>query len=355
MAHHVRITAALPLAMLSTLAAGSCAPERDTSLSSSSPSAEAQQRETISTAEPGSAACAGNTGEVLAVYHGVPFYSNGSCTGTWAGVYQCPEVVKRYNLHMDWHGHARTYCDPDAARERNLIFLPNQRESPGRNGDIVAFDGPSCGKGVGHVGLRCGTPDAAHWQLCDQNRAWSAFDNPLELTRTGGALDTFDPSCLVCGVSRPGWDFTDVHGLGTESYAWTLNGMSLVSVDAAAIRLDPGPRAPQLVSPSGLRLNPDPTCGGYGKLHVFMKSRAANRALRVHFTTLSDGIWDDAKAQSAPIPWSGSWNDVVVELAANPRWINGGRIDQIRIDPVRQAGFSGDEDALEVDWMRFDP
>lgn len=213
MAHQVRITAALPLAMLSMLSAGSCASELDTS-PSPSPSA-VQQKETSSTVELAVAACAGNTGEVLAVYQGVPFYSNGSCTGTWAGAHQCPEVVKRYNQHMDWHGHARTYCDPDAARERNQIFLPDQREPPGRNGDIVAFDGPSCGKGVGHVGLRCGTPDATHWQLCDQNRAWSAFDNPVEL--------------------------------------------------------------------------------------------------------------------------------------------NGDRIDQIRIDPVREAGFSSDEDVLDIDWMRLDP
>lgn len=353
MPHHVRITAALLPAMLSMLAASSCSPDLDTSLWPSS--SEVQEEQAISTAQPGSSACAGNTGEVLAVYNGVPFYSNGSCTGTWSGSYQCPEVVKRYNEHMDWHGHAATYCDPDAARERNLIFLPNQPESPGRNGDIVAFDGPSCGKGVGHVGIRCGTPDAAHWQLCDQNRTWSAHDNPLQLTRTGGALDTFEPSCLVCGVSRPGWDFSDVHGLGSESYRWTLNGMSLVSADAAAIRLDPGPRAPQLVSPSGLRLEPDPLFGGYGKLHVFMKSRAANRAIRVHFTTLSDGVWDEVKAQSAPIPRNGSWNDVVVDLAANPSWINGGRIDQIRIDPVRQGDFSSDEDVLDIDWIRFDP
>jgi hypothetical protein len=350
----LRLTAALPLTVLPLIAAPGCARDIDPS---PSPTTEVRQREETTAAAKAEAAssCAGNAGEILATYYGVPFYSNGTCTGTWEGSYQCPEVVKRYNQHMDWHGHARTYCDPDTARERNLIFLPNQRDSPGLNGDIVAFDGPSCGKGVGHVGLRCGTPDATHWQLCDQNRTQRARDNPLYLRRIGGALDTFGPSCLVCGSSRPGWDFSDVHGLGTGSYGWTLTGMRLVSADAAAIHLEPGDSDPQMLSPAGLRLNPDPSAGGYGRLHIFLRSRAEDRRLRVYFTTASDGAWDEAKAQSVRIPDNARWNDVVVNLAANPLWASGDRIDQIRIDPAPRGDLSSAEDVIDIDWMRFDP
>ena len=95
--------------------------------------------------------CAGNSGDVLTTYQGVPFYSNGSCTGTWNGEFQCPDAVKRYARHQDWHGNASTYCEADALRERNLILLPNESASPGLDGDIVAFGGPSCGKGVGQA------------------------------------------------------------------------------------------------------------------------------------------------------------------------------------------------------------
>lgn len=354
MLHHARRAAALPLSVLQLLAAAGCTRDVDTSPPASREVLESEAA-AAATEPPAPSSCAGNTGATLTTYHGVPFYSNGTCTGTWDGVYQCPEVVKRYSQHLDWHGHARTYCEPDALRERNLILLSNDSASPGRNGDIVAFDGPSCGKGVGHVGLRCGTPDATHWQLCDQNRTRRSSDDPLRLTRTGGALDTFYPGCLVCGASRPGWDFSDVHGLGTGTYGWTITDLSLASADAAAIHLSPGGPRPQLLSPSSLRLNPDPAAGGYGRLHIFLKASAGTRALRVHFTTASDRTWDELKAQSALIPGNAGWNDVVVDLAANPRWIAGDRIDQIRIDPVRRAGFAGDPGVIDLDWMRFDP
>ena len=300
------------------------------------------------------AACAGNSGAVLTTYFGVPFYSNGTCTGTWEGAYQCPEVVKRYSLHEDWHGNAGTYCDRDALRRRNLILVPNEESSPTLNGDIVAFDGPSCGKGVGHVGLRCGARDANHWSLCDENRTSRAANNPLELTRTGGALDSFGTSCLVCGSSRPGWDFSDVEGLGTGTHGWTLTDMRLVSADSTAIRLDPGATAPQMLSPAGLRLNPDSREGGYGRLHLFLRSSAGTRWLRVHFTTESDGAWDEAKVQFAAIPASGGWSDIVVDLARNPRWTSGERIDQIRIDPIQTRYLVSGGGVIEIDWMRFD-
>jgi hypothetical protein len=301
-----------------------------------------------------SAVCAGNSGDVLTTYFGVPFYSNGTCTGTWQGSYQCPEVVKRYSLHPDWHGNAVTYCDRDALRRRNLILVPNDESAPALNGDIVAFDGPSCGKGVGHVGLRCGARDADHWSLCDQNRTSRAANNPLELTRRGGAIDSFGTSCLVCGSSRPGWDFSDVEGLGTDTHGWTLTDLRLVSADRAAIRLDPGASAPRMLSPAGLRLNPDPRAGGYGRLHIFLRSSAGTRWLGVHFTTESDGAWDDAKAQFAAIPGGGGWNEVVVELVGNPRWVSGERIDQIRIDPVQTGYRAASGGVIEIDWMRFD-
>lgn len=351
MRHHVQIVAALLLLVFPMLATLDCASGGDASPLASG---ETQETEALAAAPDDSVACAGNSGVPLTTYHGVPFYSNGSCTGTWDGSYQCPEVVKRYSQHMDWHGHARTYCDPDTARERNLIFLPNQRDSLGLNGDIVAFGGPNCGRGVGHVGLRCGTPDARHWQLCDQNRTQRADDDPLRLTRVGGALATFEPSCLVCGSSRPGWDFSDVHGLGTGSFGWTLEDMILVSADAGSIRLSPGDSSPQLLSPSALRLNPNPAAGGYGQLHLFLRSRGVSRSLRVHFTTASDRDWDEEKAVEAPIPATTGWNDVVVDLAQNPRWITGGRIDQIRIVPVRQRRASSSGDVVDLDWIRFD-
>ena len=298
--------------------------------------------------------CAGNSGAVLTIYQGVPFYSNGSCTGTWNGEYQCPEAVKRYNRHLDWHGNASTYCEADALRERNLILLPNEGASPGLDGDIIAFDGPSCGKGVGHVGVRCGTPDARHWELCDQNRAWRASDNPLRLRRSGGALDSFTPSCLVCGASRPGWDFSDTVGLGSGSHGFTLVDMRLVSVDQASIRIEPGDSSPQMLSPAGLRLNPDPRRGGYGRLRLFLRSSGGIRGLVVHFRVESDGAWDDAKARFAAIPADSEWRDVVVDLAANPGWVSGERIDQIRIDPVQRGNLAGARGVIDLDWMRFD-
>jgi hypothetical protein len=351
MRHHVRIVAALPLLVFPMLTTLGCAREGDPSPLAL---AEVQEKEPLAAAPDNSVACAGNSGVPLTTYHGVPFYSNGACTGTWDGPYQCPEVVKRYSQHMDWHGHARTYCDPDTLRERNLLFLPNERDSLGLNGDIVAFDGPSCGKGVGHVGLRCGTPDAGHWQLCDQNRTQRAFDDPLRLPRVGGALATFEPSCLVCGSSRPGWDFSEVHGLGKGSFGWTLEDMTLVSTDAAAIRLSPGVSDPQLLSPSALRINPNPAAGGYGQLHLFLRSRGVSRSLRVHFTTASDRGWDEEKAVEAPIPATPGWHDVVVHLAQNPRWVSGGRIDQIRIDPGRGRSVSSSGEIIDIDWIRFD-
>lgn len=301
-----------------------------------------------------SAPCAGNSGAVLTTYFGVPFYSNGTCTGTWEGAYQCPEVVKRYSLHPDWHGNAATYCDRDALRRRNLILVPNEPSAPALNGDIVAFDGPSCGKGVGHVGVRCGARDADHWSLCDENRTSRAANDPLELTRTGGALDSFGTSCLVCGSSRPGWDFSDVEGLGTGTHGWTLTDLRLASADAAAIRLDPGATAPQMLSPAGLRINPDPREGGYGRLRIFLRSSAGTRWLRVHFTTESDGAWDEEKAQFAAIPGNGGWNEVVVELARNPRWVGGDRIDQLRIDLLKTGYLARAGGVIEIDWMRFD-
>ena len=266
-----------------------------------------------------SATCAGNSGAVLTTYFGVPFYSNGTCTGTWEGAYQCPEAVKRYGLHPDWHGNAATYCDRAALRQRNLILVPNEPSAPTLNGDIVAFDGPSCGKGVGHVGVRCGARDADHWSLCDENRTSRAANDPLELTRTGGALDSFGTSCLVCGSSRPGWDFSDVEGLGTGTHGWTLTDLRLVSADATAIRLDPGASTPQMLSPAGLRLNPDPREGGYGRLRIFLRSSAGTRWLRVHFTTESDGAWDEEKEQFAAMPGNGGWSEVVVELGHRRR------------------------------------
>ena len=349
MIHPLRIAALAPICVLPSLVAPGCAFDRDPLLSPPQAALE------IESAAPSPAvSCAGNSGAVLTTYHGVPFYSNGSCTGTWHGEYQCPEVVKRYNLHLDWHGNASTYCEADALRQRNLILLPNQVGSPGLDGDIVAFDGPSCGKGVGHVGVRCGTPDPGHWQLCDQNRAWRASDNPLRLKRSGGALESFSTNCLVCGASRPGWDFSDTVGLGSGSHGWTLVNMRLASADPTAIRLEPGDSSPQMLSPTRLRLNPDPRKGGYGRLHVFLRSSGGIRGLRVHFRAESDAAWDDARSQIAAIPADPGWNDVVVELAGNPRWISSERIDQIRIDPLQRGNLAGARPVIELDWMRFD-
>jgi hypothetical protein len=351
MLHRQRIAVLLPLSVLPIFVALSCASELDPAASSR---LEGPAREATSVGAADPPACAGNTGAILTTYQGVPFYSNGSCTGTWLGVYQCPDAVKRYSRHQDWHGNASTYCDPEALRERNLIFLPNDGGSKGLDGDIVAFDGPSCGRGVGHVGLRCGTPDAGHWSLCDQNRTSKAGDDPLRLTRTGGALDSFTPHCLVCGASRPGWDFSDTRGLGTGNHGWTLVDMTLVSADPTAIRLDPGDSTPQLLSPSGLRINPDPGAGGYARLHLFLRSSGEIRGLRVHFTTAGDAAWDEAKAQSALIPRSNAWTDVIVELGQNPRWTSGDRIDQIRIDPVKRGYLAFGGGVIDLDWIRFD-
>lgn len=348
---HLRTATLLPLTGLSFLTAPSCAREHDGAPRAAPGSLETEATSAAAVSSP----CAENSGAILTMYHGVPFYSNGTCTGTWEGPYQCPEAVKRYSRHLDdWHGNAWTYCDPDALRRRNLILLPNEASAPAANGDIVAFDGPSCGKGVGHVGLRCGTPDATHWSLCDQNRTSRSSDNPLELTRVGGALDSFGPSCLVCGSSRPGWDFSDVHGLGTGSHGWTLADMALLSADAVAIRLDPGGSDPHLLSPAGLRLNPDPTEGGYAHLHIFLRSCAASLWLRIYFTTASDGLWNEAKSQATWIHGDPGWNDVVVDLARNPRWVQGDRIEQIRIDPARRGDPSSAADEIELDWIRFD-
>ncbi len=349
MLQHLRIPALVAISGLASLAASGCAADRDPSLSLPRAALE------IQAAAPAAViACEGNSGAVLTTYQGVPFYSNGSCTGTWNGEFQCPEVVKRYNLHLEWHGNASTYCEAEALRERNLILLPNEPGSPGLDGDIVAFDGPSCGKGVGHIGVRCGTPDARHWELCDQNRAWLADDDPLRLTRTGGALDSFAQNCLVCGASRPGWDFSDTVGLGAGSHGFTLVDLRLVSADTTAIRLSPGRPSPQMLSPAGLRLNPDPRKGGYGRLHLVLRSTGRTRGLVVHFRVEGDVGWDDMKAAFAPIPAGTGWHDVVVELAANPGWISGERIDQLRIDPVEKSSAIGDRGTLDLDWMRFD-
>lgn len=351
MLQRLRIAALLPLLVLPIFAEPGCVGELD---SSPCRGRDGVSREADSVTARAAPSCAGNTGAILTTYQGVPFYSNGSCTGTWGGAYQCPDAVKRYNRHQDWHGNASTYCDAAALRERNLILLPNEYDSPGLDGDIIAFDGASCGKGVGHVGVRCGTPDATHWLLCDQNRTSRPADDPLRLTRRGGALDSFTPHCLVCGASRPGWDFSDAVGLGSGNHGFSLVDMRLVSADSAAIRLDPGDSTPQLLSPSGLRLNPDPGAGGYGRLHVFLRAGVDVRGLRVHFTTAGDPAWDEAKAQSALVPWNGGWNEVIVELAANPRWVSGDRIDQIRIDPLKKGYLPGERGFLDLDWIRFD-
>jgi hypothetical protein len=346
MVHPLQRAAFVRFAVLASLAAPGCFGEREPSLDTPRPALEIAAAAVV--------ACAGNSGAVLTTYQGVPFYSNGSCTGTWNGEFQCPDAVKRYNRHLDWHGNAGTYCEADALRERNLILLPNESASPGLDGDIVAFDGPSCGKGVGHVGVRCGTPDPRHWELCDQNRAWQSSNDPLRLRRSGGALESFSPNCLVCGTSRPGWDFSDSVGLGAGSHGFTLVDMRLVSANAAAIRLEPVDSSPELLSPTGLRLNPDPRKGGYGRLHVLLRSSGGIRGLVVHFRAEGESGWDDAKAQFAPVFSDRGWTDVVVELAASPGWVSGDRIDQIRIDPVQTGNLVGPRGVIELDWMRFD-
>ena len=143
------------------------------------------------------------------------------------------------------------------------------------------------------------------------------------------------------------WRFAFSHG-------WTLTDLRLVSADATAIRLDPGASTPQMLSPAGLRLNPDPREGGYGRLRIFLRSSAGTRWLRVHFTTESDGAWDEEKAQFAAMPGNGGWSEVVVELGQVPRWVSGGRIDQIRIDPLQTGYLARAGGMIEIDWMRFD-
>ncbi len=306
----------------------------------------------VATANQASCACGGNYGSALTSYNGTTFYSNGSCTGTSCGNWQCVEAVERYFGHTDWIGNGNSFCDTSKARRSNLIFFPNG--APGLDGDIIGFNGPSCGGGAGHTGIRCATPSSSTWRLCDQNRTQYASKDPIDLSRTGESLASFSASCTLCGYMRPGWDFDAQYGLGTGSYGWQLTNMTFVSADATAVKLNPGDSDPQLKSPAGLNLNPNSAAGGYDKIRVRLRKYANNSTLRVYFVTSTYPTWSEIQAESTNIPVTGAWTEAVVNLGVNGYWRYGGRVSQIRIDPVQAGNPGSTTDTIEIDWVRME-
>lgn len=289
--------------------------------------------------------CTGSYGSSLGSYWGVTAYSNGSCTGTGSGTYQCVEFIDRFHTVTTSHvGNANTYDDGDNPRKMNMIFFANNNGTYGpKTGDIVISNGGT----YGHVAISTAVPSTSMTVL---HQNWSSTTGSLTMSRSSTNVSGFSSSYSVAGWSRPGWEFGGSLDSTSSIYGWTVRNATITAEDSTGFTLNPS-SDPGLVSPSGLNING--SSGKYRYVKVRMKSLAPDGTVRVYFTTAASTSWDEAKAVSGTVSTSGSWATVAIDMSSNSYW-TASRINQLRVDPANN-GNSGSSDLITIDKIWLEP
>lgn len=295
--------------------------------------------------------CGSSYGTVLDSFQGVSAYSNGTCSGTGSGTYQCVEFTDRVHKVTASHsGNANSYNDGTAPRKMNMMYFTNNNGTYApKRGDLVVSDSGT----YGHVAIVDSTSSSAA-TLIDQN--WSASSATHSVTLSSTKLGSMG-SYTIAGWLRPGWDFGSSN-LDTSSsvYGWTVLRATQTGANSTGVTINPS-SDPGLRSPSGLYLHPVPSSAGgegYGKVKIRLKSSAPDGNVRVYFITTTDSTWDESKAESTTVKTDGSWQTVTVDMSVNGYWVYGGRVNQIRVDPASN-GNSGSSDSISIDAVWFEP
>ena len=286
------------------------------------------------------AACTGNYGTVLSSIWGVTAYSNGSCTATGSGSYQCVELIDRlHKVTVSHSGNANTYNDGNNARKMSMRAFANGAESPKEGAVFVSDDGL-----YGHVGA-LSSVGSTSVTITDQNR--SSTSATASVTLAGSTLGKLGGLTLAT-LLVPGWDFGSAIDTTASIYGWSVSNASISSVSTTAVTLNPS-SDPYIKSPSGLQL--DPT--RYKKVKIRMSSKAPDGNVRVYFTTTTYTGWAEVQAESSTVSTSGSYYDVTVDMSGNGYWVYGGRVNQIRVDPCSN-GNSTATDLVVIDKVWFE-
>lgn len=299
---------------------------------------EAAEREFVTAV----AACGGTYGTSLGSLWSTTAYSNGSCSGSGSGSYQCVEFIDRLHRNTASHsGNANTYDDGNNARRMNMYKFSNGSLTP-QIGDVCVSNGGSYGHVCAVYSLASSTATVIH-----QN--WSSSSATLGVSRSSNTLGSLSSSYSIANLLRPGWDFGSAIDTTSSIYGWSVRNASITTVDSTGFTINPS-SDPGLTSPSGLQL--DPT--RYTKLTIRMKSRAPDGNVRVYFTTSSYTSWREVQAESATVTADGTWRDVTINFGVNGYWVYGGRVNQIRIDPASN-GNSGSSDTISIDraWFTY--
>lgn len=286
------------------------------------------------------AACGGNYGTVLSSLWGVSAISNGSCTASGSGTYQCVELIDRLHRTTTSHsGDAKTYDDGNNARKMNMRAFTNGAEAPKAGEVFVSNDGT-----WGHVGA-ISSVGGTSVTLIDQNR--SSTSGTASVSLSGSTLGKLG-SLTLATLLVPGWDFGSAIDTTTSVYGWSVSNASIASVSTTAITLNPS-SDPYIKSPTGLQL--DPT--HYTKVKIRMSSKAPDGNVRVYFTTSTYPGWAEVQAESSTVSTTGSYYDVTVDMSGNGYWVYGGRVNQVRVDPCSN-GNSTATDLITIDKVWFE-
>ncbi len=296
------------------------------------------------------ASCGSSYGRALDSYDGITAYSNGSCSGTGSGRYQCVEYIDRVHPVTTSHsGNADSYAVGRNARNMDMILFRNGGSRSPLFGDIVVSDAGT----YGHVGIlkSVGSSSAT---VIHQN--WSASSATMNVSRSGTSLGGFSSGYPIYGWLRPGWNFNSGNGDSTSGIVgWSVRNASITQAKTKGFQINPG-SDPSVTSPSGLNLNPYRTTSGagngYGKIKIKMKSSCPDGNVKVYFTTSAYPSWSEAQSESTRITTDGSWRYVTVDMRVNGYWVYGGRVNQIRIDPCNN-GNSGSSDIVGIDKVWF--
>jgi len=296
------------------------------------------------------ASCGSSYGRALDSYDGITAYSNGSCSGTGSGSYQCVEYIDRVHPVTTSHsGNADTYANGRNARNMDMILFNNGGSRNPLFGDIVVSDAGT----YGHVGIlkSVGSSSAT---VIHQN--WSSSSATMSVSRSGKSLSGFSSSYPIYGWLRPGWNFNSSNGDSTSGInGWSVSNASIVQVRNKGVQLNPA-SDPGITSPSGMNLNPYRTSSGagngYGKIKIRLKSSCPDGNVRVYFTTSAYPSWSESQSESTRVATDGSWHYVTVDMRVNGYWVYGGRVNQIRIDPCNN-GNSASSDIVGIDKVWF--
>ncbi|MCB9741330.1 MAG: CHAP domain-containing protein [Alphaproteobacteria bacterium] len=289
--------------------------------------------------------CGGNYGTAMASLWGVTAYSNGSCSGSGSGTYQCVELIDRFHRQTTSHyGNANTYDDGDNPRRMNMIFFANNNGTYGpKVGDVLISNGGS----YGHVGLVYSVATSS-LTVMDQN--FSSTSALRSISRSNTNVSGFSTSYSISGWIRPGWEFGGNLDSTSSIYGWTVRNASIVAEDSTGFTINPS-SDPGLVSPSGLQI--DGASGRYRYVKIRMKSSAPDGNVRVYFTTANSTSWNETKAVSATVSTNNSWTTVAVDMASNSYW-KASRVNQLRVDPASN-GNSGSSDTITIDKIWLEP